>query len=79
MVQHFHHSIMWIATFLLKCRFTSIETIGLLGTGAHDVHIDVHIFHLDVQLLSSVCYYQLHFHFHQECHGIKERENNCSY
>ena len=51
MVQHFHHSIMWIATLLLKCRFTSIETIGLLGTEAHDVHVDVHIFHLDVQFL----------------------------
>ena len=27
---------------LLKCRFTSTETVGLLGTGAQDVHLDFH-------------------------------------
>ena len=27
---------------LLKCRFTSTETVGLLGTGAQDVHLDSH-------------------------------------
>ena len=27
----------------LKCCFTSTETVGLLGTGAQDVHIDLHI------------------------------------
>ena len=27
---------------LLKCCFTSTETVGLLGTGAHDVHLDFH-------------------------------------
>ena len=25
---------------LLKCCFTSTETVGLLGTGAEDVHLD---------------------------------------
>ena len=25
---------------LLKCCFTSAETVGLLGTGAEDVHLD---------------------------------------
>ena len=28
--------------FLLKCCFTSTETVGLLGTGAQDVHLDFH-------------------------------------
>ena len=27
---------------LLKCCFTSTETVGLLGTGARDVHLDCH-------------------------------------
>ena len=27
---------------MLKCRFTSTETVGLLGTGAQDVHLDFH-------------------------------------
>ena len=27
---------------LLKCRFTSTETVGSLGTGAQDVHLDFH-------------------------------------
>ena len=26
----------------LKCGFTSKETVGLLGTGAQDVHLDFH-------------------------------------
>ena len=26
----------------LKCRFTSTETVGLLGTGAQDGHLDFH-------------------------------------
>ena len=26
----------------LKCCFTSTETVGLLGTGAQDVHMDFH-------------------------------------
>ena len=26
----------------LKCCFTSTETVGLLGTGAHDGHLDCH-------------------------------------
>ena len=28
--------------FLLKCCFTSTETVGLLGTGAQDGHLDFH-------------------------------------
>ena len=27
---------------LLKCCYTSTETVGLLGTGAQDVHLDLH-------------------------------------
>ena len=27
---------------LLKCCFTSTETVGLLGTGAQDVQLDLH-------------------------------------
>ena len=27
---------------LLKCCITSTETVGLLGTGAQDVHLDFH-------------------------------------
>ena len=27
---------------LLKCCFTSTETVGLSGTGAQDVHLDFH-------------------------------------
>ena len=26
----------------MKCYFTSTETVGLLGTGAQDVHLDFH-------------------------------------
>ena len=29
----------------LKCCFTSTETVGLLGTGAQDVHLDHHTAH----------------------------------
>ena len=28
--------------YSLKCCFTSTETVGLLGTGAQDVHLDFH-------------------------------------
>ena len=28
---------------LVECCFTSIETVGLLGTGAQDGHLDFHI------------------------------------
>ena len=27
---------------LTRCCFTSTETVGLLGTGAQDVHLDFH-------------------------------------
>ena len=27
---------------MMKCCFTSTETVGLLGTGAKDVHLDFH-------------------------------------
>ena len=33
--------------YWLKCCFTSTETVGLLGTGAQDVHLD---FHTDAEL-----------------------------
>ena len=33
---------MGIPVLLLKCCFTSTETVGLLGTGAQDVHLDFH-------------------------------------
>ena len=35
----------------LKCCFTSAETVGLLGTGAQDVHLD---FHTAPELCKSV-------------------------
>ena len=28
--------------FCFECCFTSTETVGLLGTGAQDVHLDFH-------------------------------------
>ena len=28
--------------WLVECCFTSTETVGLLGTGAQDVHLDFH-------------------------------------
>ena len=31
-----------LATLLVECCFTSIETVGLLGTGAQDVHLNFH-------------------------------------
>ena len=30
------------SNLLLKCCFTSTETVGLLGTGAQDGHLDFH-------------------------------------
>ena len=32
----------WWVWCWLKCCFTSTETVGLLGTGAQDVHLDFH-------------------------------------
>jgi len=32
----------WGAVRLVECRFTSTETIGLLGTGAQDGHLHFH-------------------------------------
>ena len=31
-----------LGSLLLKCCFTSTETVGLLGTGAQNVHLDFH-------------------------------------
>ena len=31
-----------VRSLKLKCCFTSTETVGLLGTGAQDVHLDLH-------------------------------------
>ena len=33
---------MWSLLLLLKCCFTFTETVGLLGTGAQDGHLDFH-------------------------------------
>ena len=30
------------SNFVVKCRFTSTETVGLLGTGTQDGHVDFH-------------------------------------
>ena len=40
----------------LKCYFTSTETVGLLGTGAQDVHLDFHT-------APEFCEYFLSFYF----------------
>ena len=38
-----HYRYAWTVKFvLLKCCFTSTETVGLLGTGAQDGHLDLH-------------------------------------
>ena len=34
-----------VLKLLLKCCFTSTETVGLLGAGAQDVHLDFHTAH----------------------------------
>ena len=31
-----------VENFVAECCFTSTETVGLLGTGAQDVHLDFH-------------------------------------
>ena len=40
-------------TLGLKCCFTSTQTVGLLGTGAQDVHLDYHTAHDLCSLLRS--------------------------
>ena len=57
---------------VLKCCFTSTETVGLLGTGAQDVHLD---FHKAPELCMEVgregdIYLSLHCH-HQNDFCIK--------
>ena len=37
-----HDWVLLLLLLLLKCCFTSAETVGLLGTGAQDVHLDFH-------------------------------------
>ena len=32
----------YLGQLMLKCCFTSTETVGLLGTGGQDVHLDFH-------------------------------------
>ena len=32
----------WVGGVLIKCCFTSTETVGLFGTGAQDGHLDFH-------------------------------------
>ena len=31
-----------VTDWLVECCFTSTETVGLLGTGTQDVHLDFH-------------------------------------
>ena len=35
----------FLALLMFKCCFTATETVGLLGTGAQDGHVDLHIAH----------------------------------
>ena len=37
-----NHGYTNITGLMLKCCVTSTETVGLLGTGAKDVHLDFH-------------------------------------
>ena len=48
-----------LALSLLKCYFTSKETVGLLGTGAQDVHLD---FHTDPKLWLCVVGWSVALH-----------------
>ena len=36
-------NVTFLLLLLLKCSFTSTETLGLLGTGAQDVNLDFYI------------------------------------
>ena len=47
---------------LLKCCFTSTETVGLFGTGAQDVHLDFHTTPelCATQMISGVCFITTH-------------------
>ena len=33
---------MYVRMLMVKCCFTSTDTVGLLGTGAQDIHLDFH-------------------------------------
>ena len=50
-----------VLSFLVECCFTSTETVGLLGTGAQDGHLDFHTapelctLPLRHRLFSSIC------------------------
>ena len=39
---HHNAGVILVICCWLKCCFTSTETVGLLGTGAQDVHLDFH-------------------------------------
>ena len=41
-LSHLVASLKYLTRMLLKCCFTSTETVGLLGTGAQDGHLDFH-------------------------------------
>ena len=43
--------------FKLKCCFTSTETVGLLGTGAPDGHLDIHTALIMVMMMMIACFY----------------------
>ena len=53
----------WAPTkLLLKCCFTSTETVGLLGTGAQDGHLDLHTAPelLDAQSVHYIFFYYIY-------------------
>ena len=49
-----------LSFFMLKCCFTSTETVGLLGTGAQDGHLD---FHTAPELSQDVSFFLFFFLF----------------
>ena len=64
----------------VQCCFTSIETVGLLGTGAQDGHLD---FHTTPELLVQHGYCSLPvIHATTSCHGgcacslLRQKNNN---
>ena len=48
--------LIYTAGFLVECCFPSTETVGLLGTGAQDVHLDFHTDHELCGFLSQMEY-----------------------
>ena len=76
----------WKSFKLLKCCFTSTGTVGLLGTGAQDVHLDFHtvlelckslrnlktsMYNRKWLLVLCLLHFQLHFLTQFYCHTIR--------